>query len=391
MTKIVKLSNIYITPVSEGALRDRSQSDLDVIERAISIQAIGLTNICKVFLAGPEATHGCKYVAIDGAGRFSSLNLIHSIAMDEVEPIDVDGVLLDGHLMEQPIYNGDVEVVIDKNTLSKSELLAMQFQNNFLGLKTQSKDGINALQLIWNDNPEFTIEQLAQYVNMKVSQIKKLFKTVSLPNYAREALTEGKISLNNAVLLTKLSSMDDVILESIFDDSLITKADGNKGLTTAELAQKISMLQQEQTDRAAEAIASVITPTEKVFIPKVKVMNKGEIVKELEKAYSLVKELSEAGKDIRDASSSLETLKLICGIDPQSVEEQEVKYNKDLEVAANLKRAKAANRENRGILASFWDLIEVKKVLTIKEVPESIREDYQKFSDELSDASNEPG
>lgn len=383
MSKIVKLSSVYITPVSEGALRDRSQSDLDVIERAISIQAIGLTNICKVFPANPEATHGCKYVAIDGAGRFSSLNLIHSIAMGEVEPIDVDGVLLDGHYMEQQKYDGNVEVVIDKNTLSKSELLAMQFQNNFLGLKTQSKDGINALQLIWNDNPEFTIEELAQYVNMKVSQIKKLFKTVSLPNYAREALTEGKISLNNAVLLTKLSSMDDVILESIFDDSLITKADGNKGLTTAELAQKISMLQQEQTDRAAEAIASVITPTEKVFVPKVKVMNKGDIVKELEKAYSLVKELSEAGKDIRDASSSLETLKLICGIDPQSVEEQEIKYNKDLEVAANLKRAKAMNRENRSILASFWDLIEVKKVLTIEEVPESIREDYQKFSDEL--------
>ena len=386
MSILVHINDIYIPTKQEGQLRQRKIDEPSVIGNALSIQKFGLNNIFSVSKGNPEITSK-PYEIKDGSGRYHAMLLIYLIAtkaMIDGKPMfpegvrSEDGELIDG-TVNGKVFDGNLEVTFDDRIISTAERLAVQITTNYNMKATAAKEGIDAFVEIMHQNPEMTTEDLASYIGMSVGHVKRILKTVKLPGVARDALTTGELSLINAVTLSSLGKVDDLVFNSMFEDA--------KTLSQRDFANKLAVFKSNENERKQKEAADktgIATPKkDREFCPIAKLRTKDEIFDYLRAVRAMYDELqadeSANPGDLAVAKAKYDAVAYCCGLDEESIAEQKAQYDKNLADAAKNKEAKAEERARLNNLAQFYKLVK-SGAMKENEVPKTFKKDFEDYS-----------
>lgn len=366
-SKTIYLSDIYIPQgVEEGQLRKRSIEEKEVREMAFSLQTKGLQDYLSVSLGNTELGHDKPYEIKNGSGRYHAFLLMSLIAEGEHESVDLgSGMIIDGTYNGEK-YDGTLNVFIDNKILTIPERLAVQMTANYNIKKTASKEGIDAMQEILYNNPGMEKEELAKMMGISVEHIKRLFKTVRLPDFAREALQENKITLNNAILLSKVvNKVDDDLFQDAFDK-------GTK-LVEKDFAVEITLL--------LDVLTTKKIVKNKEFTAKEKYRSKTEALDKLHISLEEYKQTEESGDDLTVIGIKLEITKWFLGLDEASVTEQRQNYEQKKVKQESKKEENTEKRKKLQNFDKFYTLIN-DGIVNRQAIPKAMRNEYKKYEEE---------
>jgi len=393
----VKLNDVFIPSGKEfGQSRERKVTDVAVLDKAYSIQEKGIQNLFSVSNQNKVINTRCPYEIIDGSGRYFAfllMSMINDADCDQGPITMEDGRVINGTMAEY------VEGTLTHRAITKESLftvrhedriipiaerLAVQLTANFSHDTHAAKDAIDSLVEIRHNFPEMSNKELAAFIGKSEAHINKLFKTVKLPDHARTALTTGDLSLVNAVTLSKMGKMDDVLFDSFLDYA--------KKLPAREFNQKVGVHTQNELVRKQkekdEATGAPKVVKEKVFTPVLKLRTKEEIIEAYKEALTLYTTLQADESTnpaqlaaLNSAKAVLDVISYVVGMDPASIEAQKVEYDKGIKLSEEAKGEKKAKREKLGQFAMYYRLIKAGG-LELNQIKKDVRAEYAEYAKE---------
>jgi ParB/RepB/Spo0J family partition protein len=316
--KKIKISQLTFT---EAALRAHTVEDDNIIELAADILVRGLLNLPTVV-----ATEDGNFIVTDGARRSTALilNLSNKLCADEVT----------------------VQV---KPSQSDLETLADQFAGNATVLKTTNKDYINGLYTLATEG-NMSLAKLAKKVGKSKEYINRLFKTLRLPEEIIDAAEAGSVPVGNLITLSELSG-------KVSDDELadwVIKAGTEKASDFAILVEdeKETIREARKADRKGQTIE---------FEAKQKFVGKDKLLIMLNDAdQAFTAEGSKANEAV------LNTMKVIFGLDEESIAEQKANFEEKMADREAKKVARKAERESKSTEEMTSKLEEAGYTVTLK-------------------------
>jgi ParB/RepB/Spo0J family partition protein len=299
--RTVATSSLVFPPADRALRKPPQVTDKDWDEFLIFKDGIGQNGLLNPFSVSENADG--TFTIIDGSRRAKACMMLAE----------------EGH---PDFQNINVQV----RTEAEWDALELQIVGNHTAKKTPNSNYINSLQkLLIAKN--YTIAELSQKVSMTEGYIENLLKLNHLPEIAKAAFDEKKMTVTNAIQLNKLPN------ENI-EDMLIDACT----LSGQDFAVKVS----EKLNELAKARRAEKAGVEKVFEPSAKYMKKDEATLKLRKAESMVQDdPSEFNRGYLLAWQE------IFSLDEVSVADQKAAWDKEQSDAEKNKEERAKERAKK--------------------------------------------
>lgn len=252
MKTIVISPNQLVHPPESIALRPApTPDDKDWNEVLIplknDIEKNGLMDLFSVTDAGDG-----KYMVLNGNRRATALKLLCE----------------EGH----PDFQ---KISVQLTTAQEYDALERQIAGNATVKSTKPGQYIQAIQKLFMAR-QYTVEQLAERIGKSPSYVANLLKINKLPEYVNKALNENKLSVSNAIQLTRLPTAEEI--EEKFEQACSKSGADFATLIEEHLKDKAEERRAERTGQASE------------FNPEAKFIGKEKAYMNFERARNLIEE-----------------------------------------------------------------------------------------------------
>lgn len=295
--------------------RNHSVEDESVIERAESMATSGQFSPINVY---PTAD-GTGYFHGDGRGRYTSVELLAS------QGRAVKGLAV-----------GEIRVIVNDYTPKPDELLLMQIEANVQTKSESAKDLGNSI-LTLSEEYGHKVGEIAARLNVSKSKVSKWCQISKLPEEIQAKVEDGTIGLNVAQVAIKYKDIDD-------EPSFYEKAETLNSVEFAEWAKGI------REDRKPP-----VEEKEDGFVPRPKLVSIVDAKNYLDEAQA---ELESNPSELNEGR--VIALKLVLGLDPKSVQEQELAYQQKIEAKEAKKRATEVEKAEAEVKEAQAKLEELK-------------------------------
>ncbi len=224
---------------------------------------------------------------------------------------------------------GVFDVPVHVKDIPDSEVLYSQIIANVHRVDTKPKEYADALKRILEMSPMMTKQDLADQLNKSTSWLDQRLSLTKLSKEVGELVDDGKVTLNNAIVLAKLSDED----QAKFLNDAMTKDSGSFGAAV-----------QQHLKEQRKAIREGRPQTPVAYVPPPKLIKVEEICTLYKEANNVATFLKEQGVTVNTdtvAAATVALQRVVC-LDPLSYKARVDQYEADKaqrEKAAELKKA----------------------------------------------------
>lgn len=289
-TRVIEIDSIIqiATP-----LRSHKMTDSDVLDTADSIFNKGLLQPPTVsFRDMPDGSVACMLV--DGLKRLTSCKVLKS----------------------QNKWGQSITVIELARNMTDEQILADQMTANANQKVTLPREFVLSISRLLGDNG-YDIPALVKQTGISKDKLNNILKASALPEEARNALHDGRVSLKNAVTLAEYINSVPVNERAHYVEMAET-------LNSTELRQK---LETDKQSRIASKKASLNGESVNVFVPIPRFAGKDKVTQSYEEIKREVESTQAPSKSLL---ARYEVLKTLMGMDDDTLAIRKAEWEADM-------------------------------------------------------------